>query len=108
MEAHREDTVQGKSSESIQPVVPCKCDTFVNIGLDSYPTKLWNDECDIHGVGTEYFKSMKIKPFGYAGEKNTTRESWLQYKRRTEKKHERTGTMAVKPVVLDLNKDKAI
>jgi len=86
METHREDTIQGEGSEGIHHVVPCECDNHINVGLNKYPAKVWVDHCHIHGVGTKYFQDLKVKPYGYAYEANTTREAWLRYKRRTEKK----------------------
>jgi hypothetical protein len=40
----------------------------------------WNEDCDVHGVGTSWFRALKVKPFGYSGEAGTTREAWLKWK----------------------------
>lgn len=78
METHSEYQLQGESSESIQHVT-CECDNFIDVGLNRYPVKVWVDHCHIHGVGTEYFRAMNLKPYGYQYESNTTVAEWLAY-----------------------------
>lgn len=82
MASHREDTVQAESLKSFPDIDSCLCDGFVYIDMTRHKTKIWKDTCDIHGVGTVYFQKLKNKPFGYAGEAKTSRQSWLDYKRK--------------------------
>jgi hypothetical protein len=41
--------------------------------------RAWSDECPVHGVGTDYFRSQATLPYGYAEERDTTREEWLAF-----------------------------
>jgi hypothetical protein len=38
----------------------------------------WHELCEVHGIGTEYFRTLEKLPYGYAQERNTTREEWLE------------------------------
>lgn len=57
----------------------CTC-PHVMIGSTVYPATSWSDMCEAHGVGTDFFRALKVKPFGYADERETTREEWLAWK----------------------------
>jgi hypothetical protein len=50
------------------------------LGFTVLPSTSWSGMCPAHGVGTEYFRDLKLKPFGYADEQDTTREKWLAWK----------------------------
>lgn len=56
----------------------CTCPE-VKVGGHPTGSRNWADSCPEHGVGTEYFRSLEPKPFGYAGEARTTREQWLKF-----------------------------
>jgi hypothetical protein len=56
----------------------CEC-PGVRVGGRPTGTTNWSDRCPEHGVGTDWFKALKLKPFGYADEAGTTRKEWLEY-----------------------------
>lgn len=56
---------------------PCSC-PFVKVGRLTTSTRAWNEFCVAHGVGSEYFRTLKELPFGYAHERETSREEWLR------------------------------
>jgi hypothetical protein len=58
--------------------VSCTCG-HVWFGTYKTESRDWSDACPEHGVGTEYFQGMKQMPFGYAEERNTSREDWLRF-----------------------------
>lgn len=50
--------------------------------IDSRKTgdRSWSELCPTHGVGTEYFQTLKVMPFGFTAERHTTREEWLAFR----------------------------
>lgn len=56
----------------------CAC-PHVIAGHEVFETRAWSDVCPVHGVGTGYFRSLKVLPFGYAHERDTSREEWLTF-----------------------------
>ena len=55
----------------------CRCPP-VNVGFERFwGSRVWNDACPEHGVGTDYFRNLTDIPYGYAGERETSREDWL-------------------------------
>jgi hypothetical protein len=57
----------------------CRCPP-VNVGRETWwGTRAWSDSCPEHGVGTGYFRALPVLPFGYATERDTTREEWLAF-----------------------------
>lgn len=55
----------------------CTCGHVI-VRLNTTNIRSWSDRCEEHGVGTEYFRNLKVLPFGYADERETTREEWLR------------------------------
>lgn len=55
----------------------CRCGT-VRAGNQEFG-KNWSDACPEHGVGTEFFRALPSMPYGYADERDTTREDWLEF-----------------------------
>ena len=45
-------------------------------------SRAWDDMCPVHGVGTEWFRSLRTLPYGFGGERETTREEWLELRER--------------------------
>lgn len=62
-------------------LVECTCPHLM-LGFTALPSTSWSDMCPAHGVGTDFFRGLKVKPFGYADEQATTREEWLDWKGR--------------------------
>lgn len=56
----------------------CTCGHVI-VRLNTTNIRSWSDRCEEHGVGTEYFRNLKVLPFGYADERETTREEWLRW-----------------------------
>jgi hypothetical protein len=56
--------------------VSCTC-PHIMVDHVPYPPKSWSDTCPEHGVGSEYFQGLDNMPYGYASERHTTREEWL-------------------------------
>ena len=56
----------------------CTCG-HVMVGTERTDLRSWSERCEEHGVGTQYFRDLKALPFGYDGERDTTREEWLKY-----------------------------
>jgi hypothetical protein len=56
----------------------CTCPHVV-VDHEVYPATAWSDRCPVHGVGTDYFRALKHLPFGFAEERDTTREEWLEF-----------------------------
>jgi hypothetical protein len=70
----------------------CTCpDVVLNAGRAAVG-KNWSDACEEHGVGTDYFRAMPVKPFGYGSEAKTTRAQWLKYLERDRQLAERERT----------------
>lgn len=58
----------------------CHCPP-VNVGNERWwHQRAWSDICPEHGVGTDYFRKLGKMPFGFADERDTTREEWLAFK----------------------------
>lgn len=57
----------------------CTCG-YIMLGSERTKNRNWSDMCAVHGVGTDYFRALKRKPFGYANEADTTREEYLEWK----------------------------
>jgi hypothetical protein len=51
------------------------------VGMEKTSTRSWDPDCPEHGVGTGYFQSLPVLPFGYRNERETTREEWIQWRR---------------------------
>ncbi len=58
----------------------CSCPHLL-LGNQTLQSRNWVPGCAQHGVGTEFFRAISPKPFGFAGEAETTREEWLDYVR---------------------------
>jgi hypothetical protein len=58
----------------------CTC-PHIRVGHEVWPTTAWSDQCGVHGVGTLYFRSLKKLPYGFAAERYTSREEWLEFLR---------------------------
>jgi len=58
--------------------VTCTCG-HVRIGMEQAGLRSWSDRCGEHGVGTPYFQALAVMPYGYANERDTTREEWLEF-----------------------------
>jgi len=56
----------------------CTCPHII-VGHEVWPTTAWSDTCPRHGVGSEYFRTLAVMPFGFRDERNTTREEWLAF-----------------------------
>jgi hypothetical protein len=56
----------------------CTC-SHIMLGLERTNCLSWSERCEEHGVGTQYFRDLKTLPFGYADERETTREEWLKW-----------------------------
>lgn len=57
----------------------CRCPP-VNVGRERWwHQRAWSDACPLHGVGTGYFRGLENMPYGYAGERDTTRQEWLDF-----------------------------
>jgi hypothetical protein len=56
----------------------CRC-PHIRVGNEIWPQRSWDDACPLHGVGTEYFRSLPVMPYGYRDERTTTREEWLAF-----------------------------
>jgi len=60
----------------------CTC-PYLRLGSEILEARNWVPGCAQHGVGTEHFRAMSPKPFGFAGEAETAREEWLDYVRQS-------------------------
>ena len=56
----------------------CTCG-HIMVGMERTDARNWSECCEEHGVGTPYFQALPVMPFGYAGERSTTREEWLEW-----------------------------
>ncbi len=72
------DHVLSVHGQVLEDEPECRCP---HLRLDDkvLEQRAWSDRCPRHGVGTENFRSRVLLPFGYATERDTTREEWLAF-----------------------------
>lgn len=63
----------------LMPMVPeCEC-RKVMVGWHATASREWDPLCPLHGVGTEYFRAMRELPYGFQGERRTSRAAYLKF-----------------------------
>lgn len=77
-EAHGWSQTGRAGHQRFCPGLQCTC-PHIRLGSEETDSRNWSDACPLHGVGTDFFRSLPTAPFGYASERETTREQWLEY-----------------------------
>jgi hypothetical protein len=57
----------------------CRCPRVLAGGAET-GSRVLNEDCPVHGVGTAYWQALERLPFGYERERRTSRKEWIAWR----------------------------